>query len=120
MCAKLSCSAARCVYNLNGLCSAYLIEVDGEGARRSHETQCRTFAETGFLNALTHIPNMNVLGEFKQVFTNRDIEMSPRIHCSAVYCIYNKSRICDASNVQIHGPEAELSGETDCETFREG
>ncbi len=52
-------------------------------AHRSEETQCEKFAEKGLKNSLSNVLNMNVIGEFKQVFNNDSIEMSPRIRCEA-------------------------------------
>lgn len=117
---ELGCSAGGCVHNVNGLCSANVIHVLGSGAHISGETMCDTFAPRSFENAFAHLPNMNVAGEIKQVFTNKSIEMSPIVKCEAINCIYNEGRKCSASNVQIHGPNADNSEETVCETFRKG
>lgn len=116
---ELSCSALDCVHNLSGLCSANKIHVLGAGAHSSTETMCDTFAK-GFKNAVTHVTNMNVAGEIKQLFTNSTIEMSPIIKCEAINCIYNEERVCRADNVMIYGPRADGSEGTQCETFRKG
>jgi hypothetical protein len=115
----LSCSALNCVHNINSLCSANKIHVTGMNAVTSDDTQCKTFAEKGLINAVTNIFNMNIPGEIRQVFNNDSISMSPRIECDATRCIYNSNRICDASNVQIMGIDANSSENTQCETFKE-
>jgi hypothetical protein len=79
---------------------------------------CDTFAAKGFKNAVTHVVNMNVAGEIKQLFTNSTIEMSPIIKCEAINCVYNEERVCAADNVMIYGPGANSSEGTQCETFR--
>lgn len=117
MTAKLSCSALNCVHNNGGLCIANTIHVSGEKAHSSLRTECDTFAEKGFKNAITHLPNMNLFGEIRQVFTNKTIQVSPYIGCDAVHCAYNVERICSAKNVQITGPDAHGSHDTMCETF---
>lgn len=114
---ELSCNAGNCVNNINGLCSAKEIKINGEMASSSMETLCETFAERSFTNAISNMPNMNLGGEIKQLFSQDSIEMSPSIACDAVKCSYNENRACHASNVQINGPVADMSKETVCETF---
>ncbi|ERI94385.1 hypothetical protein HMPREF1982_01021 [Clostridiales bacterium oral taxon 876 str. F0540] len=115
---QLNCNALKCVHNMSGLCSANTIHVFGSGAHTSDETMCNTFAEKGFTNAITHLTNMNVTGEVRQLLNNNAIEMSPAIKCESVNCIYNEEGVCRASNVQISGPRAETSQDTVCDTFR--
>lgn len=119
MIVKLSCSATTCVQNMSGLCAANSIEIVASNAHTSAATQCNTFAEKGLKNAITNMINMNVVGEVKQVFTNSSIEMSPKIECEAVTCNYNTNKLCSATNIQIHGPSASTSEDTQCETFVE-
>lgn len=114
----LSCSAQSCVHNINGLCSANKIHVSGVSANTSSGTQCETFAEKGLVNSITHVFNMNVPGEIRQLFNKGDVYMSPVISCDALQCIYNSNRACTAGRVQVTGPEAGSSQETQCETFR--
>lgn len=113
----LSCSAMNCVNNVNGLCSAYKIHVGGMKAITSKETQCKTFAEKGFISGLANLGNMNLPGEIRQLFSNEVISMTPQIACEAVKCVYNSDRICSAAKIQIMGNSANSSEETQCETF---
>lgn len=119
MSGALSCSAEACVHNQGGLCTANQIHVAGTNATTSSQTLCDTFAEKGFTNAVSHIGNMNIMGEIKQVFSNSSIQMSPYIKCDAEKCEYNSSRVCTASNVQISGVNADNSEGTKCSTFIE-
>ncbi|MCM0651019.1 DUF1540 domain-containing protein [Clostridium swellfunianum] len=114
---QLSCSALNCVHNLSGLCSANTIHVLGSGAHTSDQTMCDTYAKGSLKNAVTHFPNMNVVGEVKQLFTKGSVEMSPVIKCEAANCRYNDNRICQADYVQVYGPRAQESEGTQCETF---
>jgi hypothetical protein len=115
----LSCTATSCVNNMSGICSASTINVSGASAHSSEATQCETFAEKGFTNSLNNVLNMNVVGEFKQVFNNESIEMSPNIRCSAVNCMHNEKKLCLADNIMVNGIGALSGGKTQCETFKE-
>lgn len=113
----LICSAVNCVNNVEGLCSAVNIHVNGKSALNSAQTSCRTFAEKGFMNALSSIPNTNVVGEIKQIFNAEDIAMSPHIICDAVNCRHNSSGLCCAGYIQINGAGSRHGGDVNCETF---
>ena len=115
----LSCTATICVNNMSGICSASIIHVSGLNAHSSEATQCETFAEKGLKNSLVNVLNMNVVGEFKQVFSSESIEMSPRIRCQAENCKHNEKRICIAEYIMVNGVGALSSERTECETFKE-
>ena len=115
----LSCSATNCVNNMSGICSASTINVLGSNASSSEETQCETFAERGLKNSFANVFNMNVVGEFKQIFNTESIEMSPSIRCEATNCMHNNKKICAANNIMVDGMGALNSSKTQCETFKE-
>ncbi|MBC8061551.1 MAG: DUF1540 domain-containing protein [Clostridiaceae bacterium] len=119
MSGKLNCSAESCVHNMSGLCSANTIFIEGNEARTSRSTDCKTFAQKGFINAVTNVVNSNVPGEIRQFVNQDEVVMSPSIKCEAVNCTYNVDQICGASNVAIYGPGAKSSNGTQCETFVE-
>jgi hypothetical protein len=119
MSGTLSCSATNCVNNMSGLCSAGTINVFGSSAHTSESTECETFAEMGLKNSLANVFNMNVVGEFKQVFNSESIVMSPSIRCNAESCIHNIDNLCAADNVVVSGVGAITSSRTQCETFKE-
>lgn len=119
MSGTLSCSATNCVNNLSGLCSANTINILGSNAHNSNETKCQTFAEKGLKNSLTNVLNMNMAGEFKQVFNSESIVMSPIIRCDAKNCIHNEKKLCVAGNIMVNGMGTATSGKTECETFKE-
>ena len=119
MSGKLNCNAHECVHNLSGLCSARSISVGGSHAHDSISTDCDTFASKGFVNAVTNLTNMNIPGEIRQLVNKDSIQMSPKVKCEAQNCSYNVDQICGASDVQIYGPGASSSEETQCETFIE-
>lgn len=119
MSGKLNCSANGCVHNMSGLCSANYIFVQGNQAHTSKSTECKTFAEKGFVNAFANVANSNIPGEIRQFVNRDDVVMSPSIKCEAINCTHNVDQICGASNVAIHGPGATSSDGTQCETFVE-
>ena len=115
----LSCSATNCVNNISAICSARTIHISGKNAHSSEGTQCENFAEKGLKNSLINVLNMNVVGEFKQVFNSDSIEMSPRIRCEAINCKHNEKKLCLAENILVYGKDALCSEKTECETFEE-
>jgi len=115
----LSCTATNCVNNISAICSARTIHVSGANAHSSEETQCENFAEKGLKNSLINVLNMNVVGEFKQVFNSDTIEMSPSIRCDAKNCIHNEKKLCVADNIVVYGKDALCNEKTECETFAE-
>ena len=119
MSGTLSCTATNCVNNMSGICSAITINVLGSNAHSSEATKCETFAEKGLKNSLTNVLNMNVIGEFKQVFNSEDIEMSPSIRCDAKNCIHNQKNLCAADNIMVNGADGLSTEKTQCETFKE-
>mgnify|MGYP001607580056 FL=1 len=98
---------------------SHSINVLGSNAHSLEETQCETFAEKGLKNSINNVLNINVIGEFKQVFNKDTIEMSPKIRCEAVNCMHNDEEICSAHNIMVNGKGALKSEKTECETFKE-
>lgn len=97
----LRCTAVRCVYNKEELCSKGDIKVDGEQAMTSDETCCSSFQErTGTSNS-----------------TGCGCD-TICVKCSAHDCTFNKSEECHAGSIDIQGAKAETQDETCCGTFR--
>lgn len=42
---EIACEAENCIYNVNKLCSADFVQINGEEAHSSERTQCGTFKE---------------------------------------------------------------------------
>lgn len=116
---KISCSAKTCYYNVNEMCIAKSIHVVGENAYKNTDTDCNTFIEKEDIYGTSHFTNRNLTDEFKQLFTNDNVEMKPEIICEARNCVYNVNKVCGASEIIIHGPAAGSSSETQCQTFKE-
>ena len=116
---KLSCNVNSCVNNVaSGMCSAEKIVIEGNVAKCSAETKCRTFATENFKNAVASVANTNYIGEVVQAFNESEIKMSPNIKCEASNCTFWDKDVCTASNVQIFGDEnAETYSDARCESF---
>lgn len=114
---ELMCNAENCVNNINGLCSANIIEISGERADTSFETKCNTYGYKNFHNTMMNLVNTNYAGEVAQSFTNSKIVLSPKIQCGAIHCKYNSENRCVAENVFVRGNSTKSSEGTQCETF---
>lgn len=99
---SLNCSAKECGYYKDDLCERNHINVGGKQAHRTAETCCESFE------------NQSV-GKH----TAMKADENTGIHCEAQNCEYNENETCVAKHVQIQGCNAEVCGETCCETFCE-
>ena len=101
----LRCSAVKCLYNKEQLCSKGDINVKGENAKNSSETSCGSFCErtdTSMVNSYTDGCGCEKI----------------RIDCKAHNCTYNDNCKCTASSIQVNGPDAHSSSDTMCDTFQ--
>lgn len=97
----IRCTVTNCYYNKRVGCTAPSIKVDGINAHQSRGTSCDTFAEQKpGVQSSTADPNHH-----------------SHITCSAVNCQYNKSEVCEATDVLVNGKNAERPEETCCSTF---
>ncbi len=79
----LKCSATKCLYNENELCSRGDIEITGDNAHRADETNCGSFrdrATAGMTNSKAHHCGCEKIN----------------IDCKAQECTYN-----DSANVRL-------------------
>lgn len=99
----LKCTAVKCIYNKEQLCSKGDIQVTGGNASVVDETACASFKEQ---NGMT---NKNSTGCGQDEI---------KVACSAVTCMYNKNKDCHAGAIDINGAKACTSSETCCGTFK--
>ena len=99
----LKCTAVKCIYNKEQLCSKGDIQVTGGNASVVDETACGSFKE----NHGTKNSTCCGLDEIK-------------VSCLAETCMYNKNMDCHAGAIDINGSKACTSSETCCGTFRKG
>lgn len=98
----LKCTAVKCVYNKEQLCSKGDIQVRGDHASTVDETCCYSFQErTGQNNAAA--------GQGYDTI---------QVGCTACDCTYNKEKVCHAGAIDINGAKACSCEETCCGTFR--
>lgn len=101
---KLKCSVKHCSSNADNYCCRPHIHVGGRNAVEPSQTLCDSF--TGLPQGTT-----NFVG-YDQI--NPEMPVS----CDAVNCIYNDDKMCVAESIQIQGPSAESTEQTQCATFR--
>lgn len=96
----IKCLSINCVFNVSGLCSASVVNIEGFDANITPETYCKTFIDS--------------LNSYKITNSTMDNnETSPKnIICSAYYCTYNFSGSCKSSDIQVN------SLNNTCETFK--
>ena len=99
----LKCSAIRCAYNKEQLCSKGCISVAGESAKSAEETCCDSFRERGEGSALNAIDGCGC--------------DTINVDCKAHNCTYNQQCKCTASAIQVDGSSACHANETKCNTF---
>ena len=101
----LKCSAIKCVYNKDHLCSKGEITVTGENATNANETSCGSFQERSGSSMTNN-------------FTNSCGCEKIQIDCKAHNCTYNDDCKCTASSIQVEGSNAKASCDTKCDTFQ--
>ena len=109
----LQCSAVKCMYNKDNLCSKGDIQVKGDHAATENETWCSSFVEkTGMSNAYTCGGGCSSI----QVFSTK---LEHQVSFSEAHdCTYNRPEVCQADHVHIDGSQACICEETCCGTFR--
>ena len=100
----LKCTAVTCVFNSDKLCSRGNIDVMGEDARYSDETNCGSFRERIENSAQNSMDSGCGCEEIQ-------------IYCKAHNCTYNDHCKCEAPGIQVDGHSAHNSKETCCDTF---
>lgn len=99
----LRCSATRCLYNKDQLCSKDGIQVGGENAKTVNETCCTSFQERkGAMNAM-------------ESGCGKD---NVQVGCMACECTFNQNKNCQAGSVNIGGADACQCEQTCCGTFQ--
>lgn len=101
---KLECHVSNCASNCDDCCCRPDIQVDGARANSSEQTCCSSFQDKdrAFTNAIRHdVPNSAL-----------------DVGCSACNCAFNEEGRCHADSVCVQGCGAEISGQTECSTFR--
>ncbi|MPQ42683.1 DUF1540 domain-containing protein [Clostridium tarantellae] len=114
--ARLICTAYNCVNNVNSLCTAFNLHIEGEKANCKSETMCETFAPRTFINALKNTFNTNYVGSIMQAL-NPDFDVVHHIYCNVTNCTYNIGLKCTSTDIRILGDNANTSENTECETF---
>lgn len=100
---SLKCNVATCLHNEDNYCCKQAIQVDGEHAKNVQGTCCGSFDNRGEES-------------YRNVYENPNASL--QVGCEAVNCVYNQSKICKASKIDITGSSANTSTQTACATFQ--
>lgn len=99
----LRCTAVKCVYNKEQLCSKGDIQVRGDHAKTVDETCCESFKErTGENNSIASGCGCDTI----------------KVDCTACECAFNENKKCKAGAININGSQACDCRETCCGTFK--
>lgn len=99
----LRCTAMKCVYNDDMLCSKGDIQVRGDHATQVDETCCASFREKS--------------GESNKMSCGCGTD-TIKVGCTACECTFNENEVCHAGSIDINGSNACSCDETCCGTFR--
>lgn len=99
--AKICCEVNKCEYNSDGGCRLGNVKVDGENAKVSSETVCKSFTEK-------HAGASNSCGCACG---------STAVECDAAACRHNSDCRCTADRITVGESSACGCGMTECKTF---
>lgn len=101
----LKCSAVKCMYNENELCSRGDIEITGANARHAEDTTCGSFRDRNSSGSAMNCSAQHCGCE------------KINIDCKAQECTYNDHCKCTASAINVSGCHATECCDTKCDTF---
>lgn len=99
---KLDCTVTGCLYNQERCCCRDEIQVEGDHARHSRDTCCRSFRERG--------EGAKSLADYPTKET--------KVACMALECTFNEDCRCQAKHIGIAGGAAYDCKGTECTAFR--
>lgn len=103
----LNCTVGNCHFNEDNLCCLGGIKVEGKNADASDDTACGSFEERA------RDRYTSAVEKYGYPARTSDID------CKAVQCNYNDDCKCKAGEIQVSGPNACDSCDTECSTFIE-
>lgn len=107
MSAKISCSAADCIYNVQSYCSKNGVQIGGMRAHSSEQTTCGSFVSKRGAEELTACNSSSCA-----------CNDHTQIQCAAKNCKYNEQSHCQLNEIQVRC-ECVGSGDntTCCDSF---
>lgn len=104
---ELRCTVQTCLHNQQNYCNLDSICVDGNSAKKSEETCCKSFEERkdSYSNA------SEITGKASDCAC---------IDCKAVECMYNDNCKCHAGKISVEGSNACKCEQTECASFKCG
>lgn len=120
----VKCTVDQCTHYMPGdqcmasKISIYNDETTGESSS-SAETQCRAFHHRKTVGDMVGaLHNVNVGGMVSSAFLN-GTQVTPTVECFVNKCkFWDNGNVCHASGIEVAGPNAARTPDTDCETFQ--
>lgn len=120
----VKCGVDQCTHWMPGnQCMAAKIGIyNDERSGESHssaDTQCKSFhAGKGIGDYIGALHNANVGGTVKAAFVP-GTQITPSVECYVTNCTYWKTgNYCHAPAIEVNGPHASKTTDTDCQTFK--
>ena len=120
---KVACRVDQCTHWMPGdQCMAAKIaiynEEEASASNRPSDTQCKSFHPgQGVGDYVGALHNANVGGTLKAAFV-AGTQITPSVECHVANCRYwEDSNYCNAASIEVNGPQAAKTTDTDCQTF---
>ncbi|EGO65905.1 DUF1540 domain-containing protein [Acetonema longum] len=117
------CTVDECAhYKAGDQCMAAQISVYNQGetghSRDRQDTQCKSFHSRKTVGDLVgSLHNANVMGTVTAAFMD-GTQITPNVECFVNNCHHwETNNRCRAESIQVSGPNAGKTDDTDCETF---
>ncbi len=121
----VKCTVDQCTHWMAGdQCMAAKIAIyndeRGGASRSSADTQCKSFhAGKGVGDYVGALHNANIGGTVKAAFAE-GTQITPSVECYVDNCQYwENGNYCHASSIEVKGPHAAKTIDTDCQTFKQ-
>lgn len=120
----VKCTVDQCTHYMPGeQCMAAKISIynDDEGGKstRAAETQCKAFHHRKSMGDMVGVfHNQNYGGMVSAAFLDGK-QITPEVECYVNNCEHwTSGNYCQAESINVYGPNASKTSDTDCETFR--
>lgn len=120
----VKCTVDQCTHYMPGdqcmaaKISIYNDETTGQSST-SADTQCRAFHHRKTIGDMVGaLHNSNVGGMVSSTFLS-GTQVTPTVACFVNNCTFwDNGNLCNASEIQVAGPNAARTPDTDCETYK--
>lgn len=113
---RLKCHATTCMYNVERLCGADVVRVEGGDTHDGDDTFCSTYTLRDAQGLVSDAGSVRLNGFVNNTQAGPCVP-EPKIECSAVNCRYNEDRLCFADELKVIGEDSKGPKQTECITF---